>query len=393
MKKILFFLTLPALILTFMALATPALPRLYLLNWGEYIDDDLIKKFEEEFNCDIYEETVSSSESMYQKIYDGKTHYDVAIPGDYVIEKLYKKSLINELDFNRIPNYYSGMFVDDLESLRKNSTFPDFYKYSMPYFWGAYAIIYRTDEEVSYVKDVVEEYGFSALFDRSLYKEHADDVKIGMYDIARYGVTAYLLINGYDINTTDYEVLEGAISYLKNARYNRWGTDELKKDVASGNLDVFLAQLGDFFDQRYVVLDSFKDVNFNCYIPQKTAAFFDAMVIPKTAQNEDLAYKFINFMLDHDNAYQNASFVGYSPTIKTVVEEFKLSINDVPNIDEFDSTFEYEEALYWYRAQVDLLSNHPEFLNPLEGREATLFADLGNQYAAELSYIKNKAKE
>lgn len=40
---------------------------LYLLNWGEYINQELITKFEQEYNAIVIEETVTSSETMYQK--------------------------------------------------------------------------------------------------------------------------------------------------------------------------------------------------------------------------------------------------------------------------------------------------------------------------------------
>lgn len=39
---------------------------------------------------------------------------------------------------------------------------------------------------------------------------------------------------------------------------------------------------------------------------------FDNMVIPKTAQNKEGAYKFMNFLLDAKNNKQNTEFVGYA---------------------------------------------------------------------------------
>ena len=36
------------------------------------------------------------------------------------------------------------------------------------------------------------------------------------------------------------------------------------------------------------------------------------MVIPKTAQNKEGAYKFMNFLLDAKNNKQNTEFVGYA---------------------------------------------------------------------------------
>ena len=40
--------------------------------------------------------------------------------------------------------------------------------------------------------------------------------------------------------------------------------------------------------------------------------WFDNIVMPKTAKNKEGAYDFINFMLEPENAAQNAEYIGYS---------------------------------------------------------------------------------
>ena len=122
---------------------------LYLLNWGEYIDETLLEKFEEETGIKVIEETVTSSETMYQKISAGTTSYDVAIPGDYMITKLYNEGYLKKIDvnndeYNNFSNYQT-MFTDDLMDLRKEYM-TDTLEYTMPYFWGAYSIVYNNQK-------------------------------------------------------------------------------------------------------------------------------------------------------------------------------------------------------------------------------------------------------
>jgi spermidine/putrescine-binding protein len=69
MKKLIIIFT--ALIaFTIGAFAIISTPKTVLnfLNWGEYIDVELVQKFEQEFNCQVNEEDVTSSEAMYQNI-------------------------------------------------------------------------------------------------------------------------------------------------------------------------------------------------------------------------------------------------------------------------------------------------------------------------------------
>ncbi len=318
---------------------------LYLLNWGEYIDSELLTKFEEEYNVTIVEETVTSSETMYQKITSKTTSYDVAIPGDYMVKKLYDEDMLYPLDvtndkYNNLLNY-EDMFTDSLTNLRKENM-PETIKYSMPYFWGAYSIIYSTLNEE--VENVVKENGFNALFDKTLYDS---SVKTGMYSTARWAISSYLISQNLDPNLEEFDETKVS-SDIKASSFDVWGDDQLKRKVATGTLDLCFTQLGDFFDALYLALNEGLDkesalsglegLNFNVYVPDTTIAFFDSMVIPKTSKNQELANTFINFMLDTNNAYQNAKAIGYSPTLKSVVNKFEENSSDLYYEDENDSS-------------------------------------------------------
>lgn len=79
-----------------------------------------------------------------------------------------------------------------------------------------------------------------------------------------------------------------------------------------------------FFDQLYILEEDGSDQYINMYVPDNTNLYFDAMVIPTTSKNPDLAYEFINFMLDTDNIVENVSYVGYCPCTKASIEALKM---------------------------------------------------------------------
>lgn len=60
---------------------------LNIYNWGDYIDPDLLKKFENETGYKVNYETFDSNEAMFTKIQQGGTSYDIAIPSEYMIQK------------------------------------------------------------------------------------------------------------------------------------------------------------------------------------------------------------------------------------------------------------------------------------------------------------------
>jgi spermidine/putrescine-binding protein len=67
------------------------------------------------------------------------------------------------------------------------------------------------------------------------------------------------------------------------------------------------------------------EITFDMYVPTElNNVWFDSMVIPTTSKNPDLAHKFIDFFLEHENALENAFEVGYCPSLQAVYEEMLL---------------------------------------------------------------------
>ena len=65
---------------------------LNIYNVGDYIDEDLITKFEEETGIDVVYETYDTNEAMYQKLKSGSTKYDLIFPSDYTESSAFSPS-------------------------------------------------------------------------------------------------------------------------------------------------------------------------------------------------------------------------------------------------------------------------------------------------------------
>ena len=99
----------------------------------------LIEKFEKETGIKVIYETFDSNEAMLTKIEQGGTTYDVAVPSEYMIEKMRKEDLLIPLDHSKLPNlkYIDPRFID--------LPFDPGNKYSIPYFWGTVGIVYNPE--------------------------------------------------------------------------------------------------------------------------------------------------------------------------------------------------------------------------------------------------------
>ncbi|NMB28419.1 MAG: spermidine/putrescine ABC transporter substrate-binding protein, partial [Tissierellia bacterium] len=77
---------------------------LNVYNWGDYIDPDVIKDFQKEFNVKVNYNTFATNEDMYVSIKKGGTSYDVAFPSDYMIERMIDEDMLEKINRDNIPN-------------------------------------------------------------------------------------------------------------------------------------------------------------------------------------------------------------------------------------------------------------------------------------------------
>lgn len=302
MKKIIIFITALILVVSLSA-CSGSTETLYVLNWGEYMDLDLVEQFEEEFDVKVVYEEVGSNEEMEVKIKAGTTKYDIVIPSDYMVDKLRQQDLLIEIDYSLLDS------VDFISEVNNLYTGYGFAPYMVPYFWGTIGIMYNTD-----TVNETDLTGFDVLFDTDT------SYKIGMYDSARDSVAASLLYLGYDVNTNEASELLEAETALKDGVFEVFGEDNLKGLVIQGNLDMALVYSGDYFDELYAFEEEEIEVNFAYYVPESTNLWIDGFVIPTLSENVDLAHEFINFFIGEEIAVANADWVGYAPVIQSAYD-------------------------------------------------------------------------
>jgi spermidine/putrescine-binding protein len=300
--------------------------KLLILNWGEYINMDLVEAFEKENNCEVVISIAESNELFYSKVKGGTTVYDLVVPSDYMVKKMYENQLLQKIDKTRLTNYQEGMFmpgVYNIENIFINDyAFEDYSDYQIPYFWGTFGLMYNKNKIG--VQEALEQYSWDCFFNKDLLPK---GTKTGMYNVPRDSYAASLLHHNLSPNLIGEEYLSLVKNDLKTAKFDQWGTDELKRQVQKGDLDIAFVYTGDFLDMVYSdsnylnVNKTLDDLTYDIYIPNNTITFMDSFVLTKNAKNVDLAYRFIDYFLDSQVAYENSSVVGYCTPIKESYEQ------------------------------------------------------------------------
>ncbi|MBO5347302.1 MAG: spermidine/putrescine ABC transporter substrate-binding protein, partial [Lachnospiraceae bacterium] len=78
--------------------------KLYVFNWGEYIEPEVLDIFEEETGIEVIYDEFETNESMYSKISAGASLYDLVCPSDYMISKMIAEDLLQPINWDHIPN-------------------------------------------------------------------------------------------------------------------------------------------------------------------------------------------------------------------------------------------------------------------------------------------------
>lgn len=276
---------------------------LKLYNWGEYMGEDLISNFENEYGIKVITEYFDSNEMMYTKLQAGD-QYDVLIPSDYMIERLIAENSLTELDKNLIPN------LANLTEGVKNLPYDTENTYSVPYFWGSVGIVYNAKNVPT---ETVEKEGFEILKDTNYAG------KLYMYDSERDSFMVALKALGYSMNTENETEIQEAYEWLKELNDTMaptYVTDEVIDGMMNSNKDIAVVYSGD----AATILSENPDMRF--FMPKEgTNIWSDAMVVPANAENPKLAHEFINYVLSHDASLDNTETVGYASTNQEVLDE------------------------------------------------------------------------
>ena len=303
---------------------------LYVYNWGEYISDgsegtlDTNEMFEEWYyetygvKVEVNYSTYSSNESMYAKLSSGSVHYDVVVPSDYMIERMIAEDMLAPLNYDNMPhigNIHPDFFGPD--------AIYDYYDpdnlYAVPYMYGMIGIIYNT---------TMVEADDPALGSWQLMWDERHQGNILQFNNSRdaFGTAQYFL--GLDVNSTDEAEWRQALEKLKEQKPILQGyvMDEIFNKMENGSAAIAAYYAGDFLS----MYENNEDLEF-FYPAEGTNLYVDAMCIPKSSENKEIAEAYIDFMLTEEAAVANAEYTYYASPNNAVREdeEYKEYMNSI----------------------------------------------------------------
>lgn len=277
---------------------------IYVYNWGEYIDPEVIELFEEETGIKVSYEEFETNEQMYPIVESGARTYDVVCPSDYMIEKMIKNGLLAELDYDNIPNIENigQIYLDSAKGYDPEN------KYSVPYCWGTVGILYNKNM----VSEPVDSWGI--LFDEK-YRD-----KIIMQASVRDAYCVALSYLGYSINTLDEGQLREATDLLIKQKplVQSYEIDGVRDLMISNSAALAVIYSGE------ALYTQSENEDLEYVVPKEGSnVWIDGWVIPKNAKNKEGAEAWINFLCRPDIAKMNFDYITYSTPNDAAKELFE----------------------------------------------------------------------
>lgn len=313
--------------------------KVYVYNWGEYIDPETLDMFEKETGIQVIYDEFDTNETMYPKIEAGASNYDVVCPSDYMIQKMIDNDLLQELNWDNIPNAKANIGAQYYE---QSEAFDPGNRYAVPYCWGTVGILYNktmVDEPVT---------SWSILWD----EKYADSIL--MQDSVRDLFMVGLKSLGYSMNSTDEKELNEAKDLLIQQKplIQAYVIDQVRDKMIGNEAALGVIYSGEaIFTQR-------ENPDLEYVIPKEgTNVWIDGWVIPKNAANVENAEKFIDFMCRGDIALLNFDYITYSTpntAAQALIEDDDIRNSKIafPDLSQYDGleTFSYlgddADALY-----------------------------------------------
>lgn len=278
---------------------------LKISNFSEYIDIELLKDFVYKNDIKLVYNIHESNEAIFKKI-EEKNDYDLVIVSSNYISKLKNMDKLEEIDTSKLNNYQNI----DTNFLKTN--FNNSKDYTIPYLWGTIGLIYNKN----LVKQPITKWS-------DLWRdEFKNSILISNEPTDVFGITLKSL--GYSANSTNIEEIDKAYNKLIELSPNI-------KDISSTNIGSYFIEnnfsAGMVFSGDAKLIMNYSN-NFDFIYPKEGALkWADGMVILKNQRNKDLAYKFIDFIIDEKNMTRLANTTGYDISNTLLANDIAINKN------------------------------------------------------------------
>lgn len=322
-----------------------------VFNWSDYIDEDLLTKFEAETGIKVIYDVFDSNEVLETKMLAGSTGYDIVVPSGTFLSRQIQAGVFQKLDKSQLPNLANVW--DDIAV--RTAVYDPGNEYSINYMWGTTGIGYNVDKVKEALGEDAPSDSLALIFDPANMAKLAE-CGVHFLDAPTEMIPAALRYLGEDPDSKDADVIAKAEAVLAGVRphVRKFHSSEYINALANGEICVAFGWSGDVLQARDRAAEADNGVVVEYSIPNEGALlWFDQMAIPADAPNPGAAHKFLNFILDANNMAAASNYVYYANGNKASQEFLEEDVIGDPAIYPSEETVKnlYSTTAYDLKTQ------------------------------------------
>jgi len=298
MRKITMTLGAAALAMSFAQSA--AAEKLTVYHWFEYIPQELLNEFTAETGIEVVMDTYDSNEALFANLKAGGLgSYDVAVPGDYMVKIMNDEGMLDTFSPSELKNF--GNIMDQ----RVNVDFDMGRQSSIPYQWGSTSFMVDRDVYSGNIRTT------DIIFNPPSELKG----KINILDTAGETLAFASLHMGFPQCSNDRAQLKELSKMLETAKadWASFNSDGAKDVLASG--DAAAGMIWNGFGAKARAERGSLEYS---YPDQGYIVWMDNVVLLKDAPNREAALKFMDFLLEPENAAAVTNYARYTAGVKGV---------------------------------------------------------------------------
>lgn len=271
--------------------------ELFVYNWTDYTSPELIEKFESETGIDVTLDTFDTNETLLAKLKSGNASYDIVVPSHNFVSILIEEQLLQPINVKELEGY------EHLDPRWRDPQWDPGNKYSIPWQWGTTAFAVDTavyDGPIDDYKVLLE-------------PPEALQGKIGMMNSPDDVINMTLVYMGEPTCNTDPETMQKVLELLQKQKpyVKVYNSDGIKERMVSGDTAMHMMWNG------YAMRAKAEKPSIEYAFPkQGVVTWMDNLTVPADAAHPENAIKFIEFMLQPENAAMESNYARYANGIQ-----------------------------------------------------------------------------
>lgn len=289
---------------------------LRIYNWKDYIDPAVVKDFERETGISVDYKTYTTAQELDEAL-DAGADFDLVVPSHFQLKRLIGRGHLQALDVSKLSHYRNL----DPKLTASLAGFSSAGRYVVPYLWSTVGLAIDP-AVVEHALGQVAPPSWRLLFDVQ-YVARLKGCGIGWLDAPDETFSLWMNFQGKRLLEASPRRLADVGQQLqgKSAAIRALDNESYIEQLAAGHLCVAMAWSG------HALQASSRRAALAFMVPEEGALLtIDSWAIPQGSKQPELAYRFIDYMLEPRNARLNTeATLFYAPLRDELPEMIELA--------------------------------------------------------------------